>query len=75
MPAGPRKSPRQNWTRTETLVAFRLYCATPFGQLHHTQPNIIALAAKLGRTPSSVSMKACNFARLAPTHQLRGIDS
>lgn len=64
---------RKNWNRDESLIAFRLYCALPFGKLNHQNPEIIQLAEKIGRTPSSVSMKACNFARLDPLHQARGV--
>jgi hypothetical protein len=63
----------RNWTWEETLVAFRLYCRTPFGRLHRNNPDIIALAQQLGRTPSAVGMKACNFASLDPVQQARGI--
>lgn len=66
-------SASRNWTWEETLVAFRLYCRTPFGKLHQHNPEIIALADKLGRTPSAVSMKGCNFASLDPTQYARGI--
>jgi predicted restriction endonuclease len=62
-----------NWTEQETLAAFRLYCATPFGKLHQRNPEIIELAEKLGRTPSAVGMKACNFASLDPAHRARGV--
>jgi len=62
-----------NWTWEETLVAFRLYCYLPFGKLHQHNPDIIRLAEKLGRTPSAVGMKACNFASLDPLHQARGV--
>ena len=62
-----------NWTREQTLMAFRLYCRTPFGKLHASNPDIVALAALIGRTPSAVGMKACNFARLDPLHQARGV--
>lgn len=63
----------KNWTRSHTLLAFRLYCRTPFGKLHASNPDIVALAALIGRTPSAVGMKACNFARLDPLHQARGV--
>jgi hypothetical protein len=66
-------TPRRNWTRDETLVAFRLYCRTPFGRLHKSNPDIIDLARRLGRTPSAVGMKACNFASLDPRQRERGI--
>lgn len=55
--------PAKLWTRDELLIAFNLYCRTPFGRLHRGNPDIIAMAELLGRTPSSVSMKLCNFAR------------
>lgn len=62
-----------NWTESETLAAFRLYCSTPFGKLHQRNPEIIQLAERLGRTPSAVGMKACNFASLDPAHRSRGV--
>ena len=37
-------APRRNWTRAETLLAFRLYCGTPFGRLHQSNPDIVAPA-------------------------------
>src|SRR5688500_7875441 len=40
--------------------------ALPFGRLHGRNPEIIQLAAKIGRTPSALAMKACNFASLDP---------
>jgi predicted restriction endonuclease len=61
------------WSRDELLVAFRLYCQTPFGRLHQHNPEIIELAELIGRTPSAVAMKACNFASLDPTQQARNI--
>src|SRR3712207_5494392 len=73
--AGLFSDPAGTWNRPETLVAFRLYCATPFGKLHQTNPDIVALAARLGRTPSAVGMKACNFASLDPRQRERGISA
>jgi len=63
----------KDWHRAELIVAFNLYCKVPFGQLHKSNPLIIQLANKLGRTPSSVAMKLVNFASLDPTHKNRGI--
>lgn len=65
----------KNWSRDELLVAFRLYCRTPFGKLHQRNPDIIELARLLGRTPSSVAMKACNFASLDPVQRARNISA
>ena len=59
----------QNWTRAETLVAFNRYWHIPFGRLDHNNPEIIAFAAQLGRTPDSVSMKMCNLASQDPAIQ------
>lgn len=50
----------------QTQRALFLYFQMPFGRLHHRAPEIIELAAKLGRTPSSVAMKLSNFASLDP---------
>lgn len=50
-----------------------LYVQIPFGKMHANNPNIIALAAQIGRTPSSVAMKLVNFASLDPAHQKRGV--
>jgi len=65
---------RRSWSRDELLVAFRLFCATPFGRLHRGNPDIIKLASELGRTPSAVAMKACNFAAFDPKLKARGIN-
>jgi putative restriction endonuclease len=62
-----------NWAREELIVAFNLYCKLPFGQYHKGNKRVIELAGLLGRTPSSIALKLCNFARLDPTHQKRGI--
>ncbi|MFL9841467.1 HNH endonuclease [Sphingomonas sp. ST-64] len=54
------------WTEAETKRALFLYFQLPFGQLHRKNSEIIALAASLSRTPSSVAMKLANFASLDP---------
>jgi putative restriction endonuclease len=61
------------WSREETLAALNLYCRTPFGRLHARNPDIVALAAALDRTPSSVAMKCCNLASLDPAQRARGV--
>jgi putative restriction endonuclease len=65
--------PSNNWTREELILAFNLYCKIPFGTIHIRNPQIIALAKILGRTPSAVSWKLANFARLDPALQKRDI--
>jgi putative restriction endonuclease len=64
---------RRDWTRDELIVAFNLYCRIPFGRIHIRNPEIIALARALNRTPSSVSWKLANFARLDPELKKRNI--
>lgn len=63
---------RRNWTRDELLLVFHLYCRTPFGRLNSSNPDFVELATHIHRTPSAVSMKACNFASLDPVQQARG---
>jgi putative restriction endonuclease len=57
---------RQAWTRDEVLAALHLYTQLSFGQLHQRNPEIKALADRMGRTPSSVAMKLTNLASLDP---------
>jgi hypothetical protein len=54
------------WTKEQLKLAFHLYCELPFGRLHSRNPEIIELAALIGRTPSAVAMKLVNFASLDP---------
>jgi putative restriction endonuclease len=65
--------PRRDWTREELIVAFNLYCKIPFGRIHIRNPLVIELAKAIGRTPSAVSWKLANFARLDPSLQKRNI--
>lgn len=62
-----------HWSEQELLIAFLLYCRTPFGRLHQRNPDILELSRVLGRTPSAVAMKACNFASLDPAQKARKI--
>lgn len=57
---------RIGWTRDQQLIALRLYLRLPFGKLDGRNREIILLADRIGRTPSALSMKACNFAGLDP---------
>jgi predicted restriction endonuclease len=54
------------WTKDELRLALALYCQTSFGRMHSRNPEIVKLAAKIGRTPSAVAMKLVNFASLDP---------
>ncbi|HWE85687.1 MAG TPA: HNH endonuclease [Terracidiphilus sp.] len=62
-----------NWTRAETILAFNLYCKIPFGRIDQRNPEIIALANRLRRSPGSVSYKLANLARLDPALRKRNI--
>lgn len=61
------KMPVDNWTEAQILRTIKLYCCLPFGRLHSKNPEIIALAHELGRTPGAVALKMANFASLDPT--------
>lgn len=61
------------WTRDQLIVTLDLYCRTPFGHLHRSNPDVVALAKAIGRTPSAVAMKLVNFASFDPIQQKRGI--
>jgi HNH endonuclease len=64
---------RNIWTRDETLVAFNVFCRTPFGRLHARNREIIEVAERLGRTPSALAMKCCNLAAFDARLAARGI--
>jgi len=64
---------RNAWSREELIVAFNLYCRLPFGKIHIRNPQIIELAKALGRTPSALSWKLANFARLDPSLRKRNV--
>jgi putative restriction endonuclease len=57
---------RKAWTRDELLAALHLYTQLPFGQMHQGNPEVKALADRMGRTHSSVAMKLTNLASLDP---------
>ena len=63
----------KKWNTDEQLLALRLYCALPFGKLHQSNPDVIAVANAIGRTRSAVAMKACNFASLDPALNRKGL--
>ncbi len=61
------------WSREETILAFDLYCRTPFGKIGQSNPNIIELANLLGRTPGSVGLKMHNLAHFDTRLQQRNV--
>jgi putative restriction endonuclease len=62
-----------NWTREQVLMVMNLYLTIPFGKLHSRNPEVIALATAIGRTPSAVALKLVNLASFDPELQKRGI--
>ena len=64
---------QREWTREELIVAFNLYCKIPFGRIHIRNPLVIELAQAIRRTPSAVSWKLANFARLDPALKNRNL--
>jgi hypothetical protein len=58
--------PGRRWTEEEVRQALNLYSRLPFGLMHHGNPDVIALAKAIGRTPSSVAMKLGNLSSLDP---------
>ena len=61
------------WSREEIILAFDLYCRTPFGKISQGNPEIIKLAKLLGRTPGSVGLKMHNLAHYDPELQRRNV--
>ena len=68
-----QRAPSVHWTREHRLIALNLYFKLPFGKLHKGNPLIIEVARKMGRAPSSLAIKLCNFASLDPVLKARGI--
>lgn len=54
------------WTEEQVKLAFHLYCQLPYGRIHGRNPEIIALAKVIRRTPDAVAMKMLNIASLDP---------
>ena len=64
---------RVKWSREETILAFDLYCKTPFSKIGKSNKDIIELANLLGRTPSSVGLKMANLAHFDPELRARNV--
>lgn len=60
------------WTRAELILAISLYCKTPFGRMHMRNPDIIALAEEIDRTPGAVSYKLANLASIDESIHQKG---
>lgn len=61
------------WSREETILAFELYCQTPFGKIGKSNPSIVALSRLLGRTPDAVALKMHNLAHNDPELKKRNV--
>ncbi len=64
---------RRDWTAEEIREVLALYLRTPSGKLHERNPDIVALAHRLGRTPGAVATKACNLASLDDSLPRQGL--
>jgi len=62
-----------NWTREQLIVVFNLYCKIPFRKSVQTNPDVIAIAGLIGRTPAAVAFKLGNFGSFDPDLKMRGI--
>jgi len=60
------------WSKEDTLIAFNLFCKTSIREIKLGNPEIIALAEKLGRSPGSVRAKMFNFASFDPIQRAKG---
>ncbi|MFP4004470.1 MAG: HNH endonuclease, partial [Alphaproteobacteria bacterium] len=64
---------RRNWSDEEVRHALALYLVTPFGRLHSRNPDITALAERLGRSASAVALKLTNLAALDDSLPRKGM--
>lgn len=64
---------KENWSKEELIVAFNLYCKTPFTKINASNKGVKELAQVIGRSPSAVALKLANYARLDPALQERKI--
>lgn len=55
-----------DWTREESVLAFDLYCRIPFKKTKANNPEVIALAQALQRTPASVARRLGNLGAFDP---------
>ena len=67
------RTQNEPWSKDELIVAFNLYCKTPFPKINSTNKGIMELSSIIKRSPSSVALKLANFARLDPVLRERHI--
>jgi hypothetical protein len=63
---------RDEWTRDEMLIAFRLYCELPIGKMNSRNPRVKRTAELIGRTPGAVSKRLGNYASCDPEYTKDG---
>lgn len=63
------------WNREETILAFELYCRTPFSKISQGNKDICELAKLLGRTPGAVGLKMHNLAHFDPELKRRNVSA
>ena len=63
----------KKWSREETILAFELYCRTPFGKIGGSNTDIIRLSKIIGRTADAVALKMHNLAHFDPNLQARNV--
>ena len=68
-------TPPRAWTREEIRQVLALYLRTPPSRLHARNPDIIALARRLRRTPAAVAIKARNLAALDDSLPRKGLSA
>ncbi len=63
---------RNKWTRKEHIVAFNLYCKTPFSRVNSSKwsPKVSPYYWSIS---GAIAMKLANFARLDRALQKKGI--
>lgn len=64
---------KENWTRDELILAFNVYCKTPFTKINSKYKTVIELSSIINRSANAVAIKLANFARLDPVLQSRNI--
>lgn len=64
MKIGDRKG--MPWERYEYILVLNLYMKMPFGRMHRSNKDVIALAQLMRRTSNSVAMRLVNFASCDP---------
>ena len=61
------------WARYEYILVLNQYMKMPFGKMHRSNAEIIALASLMKRTPNSVAIRLVNFAACDPVLASRSI--